>query len=288
MLGVVALWSVVPVLVKLLVPVVDPFSIAFLRLSQGAVTVTAVYLLRGRRLTDLRVGGWHVLGGLGIGANYALFSLSLSLTTASAGVLIVQVQYVTLTVLAALVLRERLGPRQVVAMGLVLTGVALVVFTRGHVTDLVAPDYASGNAVMLLAGLSWGVYGLCNKVLAQQFGTLATLVPILTIGAAVTGVLAAFTVALLSPPSGADLAIAVFLGTAATGCAFILVSKAMERLSAALLGALTTISPVTAIALAFVMLGEKLSWGLVAGGAVILIGILSLVLGERPREPATP
>lgn len=118
MVGVIALWSVVPVLVKLLIPVVDPFTIAFVRLSQGAVTVVAVYLLRGRRLTDLRVGGWHVLGGFGIGANYALFSFSLSLTTASAGVLIVQVQYVTLTVLAALVLRERLGPRQVAAMGL--------------------------------------------------------------------------------------------------------------------------------------------------------------------------
>ena len=42
MLGVVALWSIVPVLVKLLIPFFDPYTIAFLRLSQGAVVVLAV------------------------------------------------------------------------------------------------------------------------------------------------------------------------------------------------------------------------------------------------------
>lgn len=41
MLGVVALWSIVPVLVKLLIPIFDPFTIAFLRLSQGAAVVLA-------------------------------------------------------------------------------------------------------------------------------------------------------------------------------------------------------------------------------------------------------
>lgn len=62
MLGVVALWSIVPVLVKLLIPVFDPFTIAFLRLSQGAAVVLAVFFVRGHNLRDLRL----LAGVLGI------------------------------------------------------------------------------------------------------------------------------------------------------------------------------------------------------------------------------
>ena len=36
LIGVVALWSFVPVLIKQLLPVFDPLTIAFLRLAQGA------------------------------------------------------------------------------------------------------------------------------------------------------------------------------------------------------------------------------------------------------------
>ena len=43
MLGVFALWSVIPVLVKLLFPVFDPFTIAFLRLLQGAAVVSIAF-----------------------------------------------------------------------------------------------------------------------------------------------------------------------------------------------------------------------------------------------------
>ena len=49
MLGVVALWSFVPTLVKLLLPVFDPKTITFLRTAQGlAVTLALLYVGGGR------------------------------------------------------------------------------------------------------------------------------------------------------------------------------------------------------------------------------------------------
>ena len=47
MLGVVALWSFVPVLVKLLFPVLDPLTISFLRSAQGAAFVLALFVCAG-------------------------------------------------------------------------------------------------------------------------------------------------------------------------------------------------------------------------------------------------
>ena len=59
MLGVFALWSVIPVLVKLLFPVFDPFTIAFLRLLQGAAVVSAPF-----SRAAITCGTFNGLGGM--------------------------------------------------------------------------------------------------------------------------------------------------------------------------------------------------------------------------------
>jgi drug/metabolite transporter (DMT)-like permease len=281
MLGVVVLWSIVPVLIKLLLPVFDPYTIAFLRLSQATGMVLAACLLRGRHLRQIQLSWWHVAGGLGVALNYALFALSLSFTTATAGVLVVQIQYVTLAVLAAVVLHERLGAGKIAGILLVLAGVALIVALRSDVDHLVAPRYALGNLLMLFSGVGWGVYALSNKALAHRMGALAALLPMLAIATAITGALATAGFELHSSPTATDLVVVLVLGTAATGAAFILISKAMGRLSAALAGTLTGITPVTQIMVAHLALDEPLSENLAAGGTLILGGVLAMVLAER-------
>lgn len=283
MVGVVALWSIVPVLVKLLIPVVDPFTISFLRLFQALAVVLAAYLARGHRLRQIRLRWWHLIGGMGVGLNYSLFTLSLSFTTASAGVLIVQVQYVTLAILAAVVLKERLGPGKVAGIALVLGGVALIVAMRSDVAGLLAPRYALGNALMLFSGLGWGVYALSNKALTNNAGTLSALLPMLAIGTAITGALSATHFDLHSPPTSGALAAVLVLGVVATGGAFILMSEGIRRLSAALAGTITGITPLSQILLAHLVLGETLSWSLAAGGTLVLGGIFGMVYGERPQ-----
>jgi len=281
MLGVVALWSIVPVLVKLLIPFFDPYTIAFLRLSQGAVVVLAVFFARGYRLRDIQLSRWHLLGGLGVGLNYSMFALSLSYTTASAGVLIAQVQYVTLAALAAVVLHERLGIGKIAGMALTLAGIAVIVGMRSDVSHLLAPRYVLGNVLMLFSGLGWGIYALSNKALTRRAGTLSILTPMLTIGVAITGALAVVHFDLHAPPTSNTLAAALVLGILATGGAFILVSEGMKRLSAALVGTATALAPIGQIALAHWVLGEPVTWGLAGGGVLILGGVLGIMYAER-------
>ena len=120
MLGVVALWSFVPTLVKLLLPVFEPMTNTLLRTEQGLAVTLALLYVGGDRLRAITWSRWHLVGGLGMSLNYSLYAVSLSYTTASAGVLIVQVQYVTLAALAAFVLHERLGWGKIASMGVVL------------------------------------------------------------------------------------------------------------------------------------------------------------------------
>jgi len=281
MLGVIVLWSIVPVLVKVLLSFFEPFSIAFIRLSQGWVLVLVVFLVRGQRLRDIQWNRWHLLGGIGLSLNFLLYALSLSYTTVSTGVLIVQFQYVTLAVLAVVVLRERLGVRKIAGMAIVLIGIGLVLSVRVEVSDLLAPRYALGNILMVFSGLGFGIYGLGNKALATHTDTPTILLPMLTIAAAISGGLAATQFEVRAEPTLASLVVAAALGLIGTGGSFILISEGMKRLSAALVGTITALTPIGQIMLAHLVLDEPLTWILAMGGGLILVGVLSMIYAEN-------
>ena len=290
MVGVVGLWSIVPILVKQLLAVFDPFTIAFLRSAQGAGFALALLYARGYGVRSIPWSRWHVVGGMGIALNYALYALSLSYTTASVGVLVVQVQYVALTLLAVAMLGERIERGKMAGIGLVLAGIAVVVAWGGDVGVLLAPDYMRGNVIMLFSGLGWGIYALANKVMAPRASSGAILAPMMGLGALVIGVLAAASFQLRASPDGQDLLSLIALGVLGTGLSFTLVSEGMKRLSATLAGSITTATPITQIALANQVLGEPLGWHIAGGGALIIIGVLAMAMAERyalKRDPGS-
>ena len=118
------LWSIIPILVKIALKTIDPFSLSFLRLFQGAVVLLLLYRIRGGQWRALfQKNRWLLIGGIGTSINYALFTVGLNFTTAGAGVLVVQIQVVTLSVLAALFLDERLTAFKIAGMVAVICGV---------------------------------------------------------------------------------------------------------------------------------------------------------------------
>ena len=291
MLGVIALWSFVPILVKLLLPIFDPMTITFLRTAQGLAVVLVLLYASGERLRTIAWSRWHLIGGLGMSLNYSLYAVSLSYTTASAGVLIVQVQYVTLAALAAFVLHERLGWGKIASMVVVLAGIVIVVGFRAEVEHLFAPRYMLGNMLMLGSGVGWGIYALSNKVLAPNAGTASILVPMMAVCAVVTGAIAAVQFQLHAAPTSNTLLAIIVVGTLGTGLSFTLVSEGIKRLSAALAGTITAATPIAQIALVHHVLKETLSWSVISGGVLILGGIFAMLLAEqaqtrRARIPA--
>jgi drug/metabolite transporter (DMT)-like permease len=285
MVGVAVLWGIIPILVKIVLMTIDPLSLSFLRLFQGLVVLLLLYRIRGGQWKALfQKNGWILIGGVALGINYALFSLSLNFTTAGAGVLIVQIQVVTLAVLAALFLGERLTVFKIAGMVAVICGVVFVVLPQNTLGNMFSSQYTMGNAIMVVSGLGWGVYALANKTLGRQMGSLHILIPIFAIATLMTGAVAATQFELKAAISVKALAAIIVLGVVCTGGAFYLVSEGMKRLSAALAGTITTLAPPLALWLAHLVLGEDISTSMFTATALIIGGILIMVYSERNHE----
>ena len=275
MVGVVALWSIIPVVAKFVMRTFDPFTLAFLRLSQATLFLLLYYVARGGKLRALVRGDrWILVGALGLTVNYTFFNLSLTYTTASVGILVVQAQIVILTALAAVFFKERVSPLKVCGMAVVVCGVLLVVWGRQGVGELLGPAGTVGNLTMLIAASGWAVYALANKALLRRRGTLEIVIPVLGLGAFSTGLIAVTQFQVKAAVSLRLAGMLLVLGLLSTGFCVYLLSEGLKRLSAALGGTITSLSPLLSILLAGWLLDERIGWQVLGSAGLIISGIL--------------
>lgn len=153
-------------------------------------------------------------------------------------------------------------------------------------TRLRAP--LSGVALCLLAGLAYALYTLVNKRLVAQAGP--AMVNLAVFG--VAGLLSLPVAAWLGgvpAPAPQTWGVVLYLGLVATGLAYLLFSAALRHISGATGVTLALAEPVTAFALAILVVGERPSAMAFGGLGAVLVGLL-LVIGVELRlsAPARP
>lgn len=254
----------------------SPYWVGALRLAVASVFFAALawhdWRARGARLHGGRV--------LLAGACVAAYNLSFFAGVKTAGValgtaLAIGSGPIWAGLLQAALLRRLPAPTWWLGTLLGVAGGAAMALDGG--ASVRAP--LSGVALCLLAGLAYAVYALANKRLVAQAGPA-------TVNLAVFG-----TAGLLSLPVAALLGgpltlgpqtwgVVAYLGLVTTGLAYLLFSAALHHISGATGVTLALAEPVTAFALAIVVVGETPSamafWGL--GG--VLAGLLLVIWAE--------
>jgi drug/metabolite transporter, DME family len=79
------------------------------------------------------------------------------------------------------------------------------------------------------------------------------------------------------------LALALYLGAVTTALAYILFAKGLEQIGASETATLTLAEPVTAMALGFLVLGERPGALAIAGAGLVLGGLALLAVRLEPR-----
>ncbi len=207
---------------------------------------------------------------IAVGAAYAatmmLYVASNKLTTAANAVFLQSTAPLYILLLAPLLLGERTSRRDLLVMAAMAAGMALF-FVGQETATATAPEPARGNLVAAAAGLSWALTLMGLRWLGRAGGQAAA--------AVVAGNSMAFLIALpmalpLAASRPADWGWVAYLGVFQIAVAYVMLTRAVEAVSAFEVALLLLIDPVLAPVWAWWAHGEVPGPWSLAGGAVVL------------------
>ncbi len=257
----------------------DPLDIAWHRRAVGAAVLVAVHLLSRRPSGPGRArlpGGlrWRLVG---VGAGLAGYQVAYFAAVATAGVSIATLVALGLAPLLVSVGAALLGHGRPDRA----TGIALVVALAGLVLLVgVSAGGDGGDAVLLGALAAVGGAVAYASVVLLSAGVPGG-VPTTTAGFGIGAVLltpVAVVAGLDSTGDPVALALLLYLGAVPSALAYGLFFTGVRTVPAAVASIVTLFEPLTATALAAVLLGERLAPTALAGGALMLGAVTALYL----------
>ena len=251
---------------------VDSFTMVFWRVL-FALIILGSYIalfLRQSPFAKERLWFYAVYGLVGVFAFYTLYFYTVKISSVGFAVLLVYTAPAFSVVLGRLVFGEPLTGEKVIALVLVLLGVLLV---AGNVDFQVNP---LAVATGITTGFTYALYGVLAKFGIKKESPERVLFMTLLFGLIF---LAPFSK--LSVPRGA---IPYLLGLAffPTFLGYVLYNHALREVEVSRASIIATVEPVVAIALAFVLFGQRLTLLQLAGGSLI-IGA-SILVHAREKE----
>ncbi len=273
------IWGWSFLFIKVGVEGMSPPTVACARVGLGAVTLHAVLRFQGRPLPRDRAT-WRdftIVAVIGSALPFTMLAWGEErITSALTAVLNASTPLFT-ALFAALVLRDRLRPAQIAGLGLGVAGVAVAAGMGG--SDL-ADSSLAGSLAAVLAGAA---YGLAFVYMRRRLTGVPPIVAACGQLTMATVLLAPFAV-VTSIDAGIHLephrVLAVgLLGVFGTGLAYILNYQVIGELGATRASLVTYIIPVVAVAVGVAVLDEPFELQLLAGGALIVLGIA--VVNER-------
>ena len=270
-----ACWGFGPVATKAALDGYSPEIIGVVRLGAAALCFR---VLAGGGTRWLPDEPWLVLAGVALGIDFLLFNKGLQLSTAGRTGLLVNFGQVANIVLARAVLGEALTAHRLVGAALTLAGVATVA-TIGR--DSSGEGSIVGNVLIMLASVAWATYAVAQRRAARRANVSQLLSPIFVLATLVSALAMVSPGAWHDPGGAGPTAMLVAAVAVSTVAPYLLYSRGQELLDVVVLTIVLASTPVFALVLAWLLLGEPITERVVVGGIVILAGIVVVAIERR-------
>jgi drug/metabolite transporter (DMT)-like permease len=264
---------------------VGPYTASFLRFFAASLFLIAFVLWKEGRLPRLQrpqIIPAILLGMTGVFAYNVFFFLGMKTITAGRASLIVATNPVCISLLSALLFRERLHSDKVAGIILCLSGAVLVI-SRGNPLALFTGGVGWGELYISGCVISWVAYTLIVKAIMKDVTPLAAVTCSCLIG----------TAALLPPAllenvteqayglSLADWAGILYLAFFGTVLGFLWYYEGIQAVGPSRASVFINLVPVSGVFLGWLILGEAVNFSLLAGAALVVGGVY---LTNRPRQ----
>ena len=280
------LWGTQHPFLKMLSDALSPFVINVLRFSITLIVLIPLVVVQKvvpSKKDMLKIAG---LGVIGIACYGFLVIAGLQRSTSMNCSILVNTHPLIAAVLAPFLVKEKLHFRGVIGILIGFFGMSLVLANGFHLSSILEAQYLRGNLLLLLSGICLALYALGSKFFVPQYGSLVTTfyavlggtIVFLT-GAGVTGQLS-----LIKSVPFKYILMLLYVAIMTTALTWVIWFKAIQKLGVCKAEPLFFLLPLSGVASARIMLGERITAFSVLGAILILIGIYLIQKGVRKGE----
>lgn len=276
LLATMAAWGANLSVVKWLLQTLEPTVAALLRMVVSALMLLGWMLWRRldwRAITRAQWGQLLLCGVVMMYLNQLFLTQGIQRTAAANASLIIALNPLVASLLAAVLLGDRLTPARVAGVALGFAGVAAVVL---HRPGMALGQGSLGDVLLLGAVLTWVAGGMLVQRLARQLDTALISVWVTTIGAALLALQVALDPSATVPPlaslSATHWVLIGLSGLLASAVGGLVWNHALRTLGVARTALYAYWVPIFGVLFAVTLLGEPLSVWHAVGLAAVLGG----------------
>ena len=274
------IWGGTFVAGKILSDALAPLLAASLRFSLASIALL-LFLGLARiplaRPTVKQTLQLAMLGFFGILFYNLCFFHGLQYINASRASLIVALNPAVIGLASWWLFKERLNRLKVIGISLCIGGAGLVIVSRDPSLLLGGAQSWMGDLLIFGCVLGWGIYSLFSRGLNDSLGPLQTVTWSILLGTLMLWIVCAIGgEARVEPLRGLDIQqwlSLLYLGVLGSALAYIAWYEGIHRIGATRSGVFIALNPLTAVLLGALLLDERLTPLMVAGGGLILSGI---------------
>ena len=249
----------------------DPGLLTAVRVVSGAGALLVFTFVRGGRVV---VGRGNVVPTVALGAYAVCISYGYRFIGAAAGTFVFYAVVMLTLVGWDLSRRVSLSPRRRIGAVVSLLGISVLTLGRVGVVTL------TGVLLLALTGAAWGVYTAAGRTAGDPTTTTTGNFALLAVVALPAGLIG-WSAGL--PVSGPGLFWGTAMGAGTTAFAYVAWYACQRSMTGTAAGSAQLVIPVITTAGAVALLGEQLSWTLVAAALLVAAGMWL----NRPGRPAS-
>jgi drug/metabolite transporter (DMT)-like permease len=172
-------WGALPIGLKVALAHLDAWTVTWWRFV-GAAAIIGAWLGRRGRLPA--IGGfrsatwrWLAIATVGLAGNYMLYVIGLDLTAPAVAQVVIQLAPLLFLLAGVIVFRERFSGWQWLGCAILVAGILLFFNRRLPLLLQLTDRWTLGVISLVVGAVSWAVYGVAQKLLARELGSLQTL-----------------------------------------------------------------------------------------------------------------
>ncbi len=261
---------------------VGPYSAAFLRFAvASAFLVFLVWKSEGKAalIRKRQVLPVLFLGLTGVFCYNVFFFKGLKLIEASRAAIIIANNPIFIALFAAVFFNEKLNALKIAGIIISVSG-AIIAISRGNLLEIVHGNLGMGEVYIFLCVVSWVIFSLLGKAVMTALSPLSSVTY-----SSISGAMLLFVPALREGLidcvyySLSDWWNIFYLGFFGTVLGFVWFYEGIKHIGPTKAGLFINFVPISAVVLAFLILGEPLTISLLLGTLLVSIGVY---LTNRP------